>query len=127
MQSHHNLKQIFYLLCGSSKANNLASTPKQLLLDLYNDEASERVEGLWKRGSSIDLFFRLVMFFNSLPSVGSRSKPLVPFRASERQKFCSPQLFKLMAVLKAADLTSRNTFESGSISKSNREILKATY
>ena len=40
---------------------------------------------LWARGSSLDLIFRLVMFFNSLPSYTPKQKPIVEMRAFERQ------------------------------------------
>jgi hypothetical protein len=71
IQSHHNLKEIFETLP-------------------------------LKRGSSQELVFKLVLFFNSLPGVKGSSKlvPVVPLRERERLEHCSPQLFKLMAVMK---------------------------
>lgn len=67
------------------------------------------------------------MFFNSLPTYIPKNRPIVEMRASERQMFCSPQLFKLMAVLKSADFRSRNIFSSEKSVSKAQEILKSEY
>lgn len=58
-----------------------------------------------KRGSSFELVFKLVLFFNSLSCIkGSQKKtPVINLRSHERQHHCSPQLFKLMGYLKISD------------------------
>ena len=88
---------------------------------------SQLSSAIWRRSSSVDLVFRLVMFFNSLPTYNPKIEPIVEIRASERQIHCSPQLFKLMAVLKSADFRSRNIFSSEKSVQKAQEILKAEY
>lgn len=65
-----------------------------------------------ERGSFFEIVFKLVLFFNSLPGIKGnlKTKPEVPLRESERLDFCSPQLFKLMSVLKSVDHQSRRLF-----------------
>lgn len=75
----------------------------------------------------MDLIFRLVMFFNSLPSYSPKQSPILSLRSFERQKFCSPQLFKLMMVLKMADYRSRNMFASSQSIARNKAALKTIY
>ena len=45
-----------------------------------------------KRGSSFELIFKLVLFFNSLPGIlaNQKSIPECPLRNSERKQFISP-------------------------------------
>ena len=64
----------------------MASVCKESVM---NDE-EHGAQGVWERGSSLDLIFRIVMFFNSLPGYVSKQKPIVPLRQKEAQNFCSP-------------------------------------
>lgn len=58
-----------------------------------------------RKGSSFELVFKLVLFFNSLASIKGAKKytPVVSLTSKERFHYCSPQLFKLMAILKISD------------------------
>ena len=82
-----------------------------------------------KRGSTFELVFKLVMFFNSLPGVHgtSRQNPTVPMRQAERRDFCSPQLFRLLVIVKVADQKARSLFCSATVVKTIRSNLENHY
>ena len=146
MPSHHNFNRLFTVLnevhselvqqpeeakhLRDSRLSALSSTSKPLdniNRTMSTQEALPKYEPIWQRGSSLDLVFRLVMFFNSLPSYIAKQKPIVEMRSFERQKFCSPQVFKLMAALKSADFRSRNIFGRAEVLRRAQESMKSDY
>lgn len=59
----------------------------------------------WKPGSSLSLVFKCVLFYNSLPGLrGNKLQAaVVPLKNRERKLFCSPQLFKLISLMKVTE------------------------
>lgn len=61
----------------------------------------------WSRGSGLDLVFKLILLFSVLPGHGKGQQCLYELSSKEMFKICSPQLLRLMGVLKMADYSSR--------------------
>ena len=102
MPSHHNLARLFEVLNESSsrffhdlQVQQNASLLHQSARALLNRSSMGNIDSsgvpqnqlsgpIWHRGCSLDLVFRLVMFFNSLPGYSSKQKPIVEMRSFER-------------------------------------------
>ena len=82
VQSHHNLREIFYYMWE---------------------------QNVCPRGSFQDHVFRLVLFHQSLPGI-ARFPPAVALSQQERLSFCDIEFYKLMRLVMVADSGSYNLF-----------------
>ena len=88
-------QEVAYERFRSMRSNRSAQTNNANPMNIsYNDEVqkaggalipqNQLDDAIWHRGSSIDIVFRLVMFFNSLPTYIPKQKPIVALRSFER-------------------------------------------